>query len=73
MKRTYGKLFNMLVRWTNTEWLRDLTWYDISSIHHIFIFNKAKAIHEFDLLDSTGAMGREMILDLLFGDWKLAR
>ena len=46
------------------------TWDDISSVHGIFIFNEAKAIHEFDFLDGTSAMGAKVFFNIAFCDWK---
>lgn len=49
------------------------SWDDISRIHHVLVFDEAEAVHEFDFLDGSSAMAREMILDLLLGDisWQI--
>lgn len=44
-----------------------LTWDDISSIHGIFIFNEAEAIHKLDLGDLASTMGGEVTLDIGLG------
>jgi len=44
------------------------SWYDITSVHGIFILDEAKAIHEFDLFDGASAMSSKVLLDVLFCD-----
>ena len=44
-----------------------LTWNDVARIHGILVLDEAKAIHELDLDNLTGAMGREVCLDIIFG------
>jgi hypothetical protein len=44
------------------------TWYNIFGVHSVFILDEAKAIHELDFLDGTGAMMAEMLLNVGFGD-----
>jgi hypothetical protein len=44
----------------------ELTWDNVPGIHGILIFNKAEAIHEFDLGDLAGAMGRKVSLNIGF-------
>ncbi len=45
------------------------TRYNITCIHGIFIFNEAEAVHQLDLGNLSGAMGTEVFLDILFGDF----
>lgn len=44
------------------------TRYNVTSIHGILIFDEAKAVHQLDLRNLTGAMSTEVFLDILFGD-----
>jgi hypothetical protein len=46
------------------------SWDHITRIHGILIFDEAKAIHELDLLDASGAMSTKQFLHILFCDWK---
>ena len=46
------------------------TWNNVPSIHCIFILNETKAIHQFDLCDLAGAMGAEIVFDILFSNWR---
>jgi hypothetical protein len=41
---------------------------NVTSIHGILILDEAKAVHQLDLRNLTGAMGREVFFDILFGD-----
>jgi hypothetical protein len=45
------------------------TRYNITGIHSILIFNEAEAVHQLDLGNLSGAMGAEVFLDILFGDF----
>lgn len=43
------------------------SWDNITSIHGIFVFNEAEAIHELNLGDLAGAMGVEVVLNVGLG------
>lgn len=45
------------------------TRYNITGIHGILIFNEAEAVHQLDLGNLSRAMGAEVFLDILFGDF----
>lgn len=45
------------------------TRYNITGIHGILIFNEAEAVHQLDFGNLSGAMGAEVFLDILFGDF----
>jgi hypothetical protein len=47
----------------------ELTWHNIPRIHGILVLDEAEAVHELDLCDLTGAMGREVSLDIGLGSW----
>lgn len=49
-----------------------LTWDNIPGIHGILVLNEAEAVHELDLGNLTGAMGREVSLDIGLGSWRRA-
>lgn len=42
------------------------TWDNVPRIHRIFIFNETKSVHQLDLCDFAGAMGAEILFDILF-------
>jgi hypothetical protein len=44
-----------------------LTRDDVTRVHCVLVLDEAKAVHELDLGDLTGAMGVEMGLDLSLG------
>lgn len=46
-----------------------LTWNHIPGVHGILVLNETKAIHELDLRDLAGSVGREVRLDIGFGRW----
>jgi hypothetical protein len=46
-----------------------LTWNHIPGVHGILVLNETKAIHELDLGDLTGTVGREVRLDIGLGRW----
>lgn len=67
---TYGKLQRVstsqrVIRMACSTGMR-LTRDDITSVHSILVFHKAEAVHELDLCDLSGAMGSEMVRDILF-------
>jgi len=41
--------------------------HNVARIHRILVLNEAKAIHQLDLSDIPGAMGREMSLNIGLG------
>jgi hypothetical protein len=47
--------------------LRRLTRDDVTRVHCVLVLNEAKAVHELDLSDLTGAMSLEVGLDLGLG------
>ena len=63
---TYGRLLTLLavVRYQQN---RKLTRHDVARIHRVLVLNEAKAIHQLDLSDIPGAMGREMGLNISLG------
>ena len=44
-----------------------LTRNDVTRVHGILVLDEAKAVHQFDLSDLTGAMGLEVALDFCLG------
>lgn len=44
-----------------------LTRNDVSGIHRILVFDEAKAVHQLDLGDFSGAMSRKVSLDIGLG------
>lgn len=46
---------------------------DIARIHRILVLDEAEAIHELDLCDLSGAMGRKVRLDISLGSYSYAR
>lgn len=51
----------------NTECDQKLTWDNVAGIHGILILDEAKTIHELNLCNFSGAMFREMRLDIGLG------
>jgi hypothetical protein len=45
------------------------TWHNIPGVHGILVLDEAEAVHELDLGDLTGAMFREVSLDIGLGSW----
>lgn len=43
---------------------------NVTGIHGILILDEAKAVHQLDLRNLTGAMGAEVFFNVLFGDYK---
>lgn len=52
-----------------------LTRDDITSVHRVLVFNKAKAVHELDVDNLPSAMGSKVVCDILFCGvtWKVAQ
>jgi hypothetical protein len=42
----------------------------VASVHSIFIFDEAEAIHKLDLSDFAMAVGRKVCLDISLSCWK---
>lgn len=53
------------------EATEELTRYNITSIHRIFIFNEAKPRHELDFCDFTRAMATKVLFNVLLGSCRL--
>jgi hypothetical protein len=79
---TYGKLFNddnQVSEGACNQTARrarraqKLTWNNIARIHRILVLNKAEAVHELDLGDFSGAMGRKVAFNVGLGDFSLGR
>lgn len=68
LSKTYGKLAKLLAhaqsgksgRWQHT-------WDDVTGIHWILVLNEAKAVHDLDLLNNSGAVSGEVVLDIFLG------
>lgn len=49
-----------------------LTGHNVTGIHRILVLDEAEPVHELDLSDFAGAMGREMGLDVSLGGCRSA-
>ena len=74
--KTYGRLSrrgrSVLANELRPEPLRRgkiLTRNDVTGVHGVLVLDEAESIHQLDLGDFTGSMGRKVSLDILLGDW----